>query len=66
MDNPKIFNLPKLRNRVRVFWDRASAGKVLAGMLEEYRNTNATVEFLHGRKDSSPLPEVHSIHKEGV
>ena len=43
MDHPKIFDLPKLCNRVRVFRDRASAGKVLAGMLEEYRSSNATV-----------------------
>ena len=43
MDSPRIFNLPKLRNRVRVFRDRASAGKVLAGMLEEYRSSNAVV-----------------------
>jgi predicted phosphoribosyltransferase len=43
MDHPKIFDLPKLRNRVRVFRDRASAGKALAGMLEEYRSSNATV-----------------------
>jgi predicted phosphoribosyltransferase len=43
MDNPKIFSLPKLRNRVRVFRDRASAGKVLAGMLEEYRSSHAIV-----------------------
>jgi putative phosphoribosyl transferase len=43
MNSPKIFNLPKLRNRVRVFRDRASAGKVLAGMLEEYRGSNAIV-----------------------
>jgi putative phosphoribosyl transferase len=42
-DNPKIFDLPKLRNRVRVFRDRASAGKVLAGMFEEYRHGNAIV-----------------------
>jgi putative phosphoribosyl transferase len=43
MKNSKIFDLPKLRNRVRVFRDRASAGKVLAGMLEQYRNSNAIV-----------------------
>jgi predicted phosphoribosyltransferase len=43
MDNPKIFNLPKLRNRVRVFRDRASAGKVLASMLEKYRGSHAIV-----------------------
>ena len=43
MDSPKIFDLPKLRNRVRVFRDRASAGKVLAGMLEEYRDSHAMV-----------------------
>lgn len=43
MNNSKIFDLPKLRNRVRVFRDRASAGKVLAGMLEQYRNSNAIV-----------------------
>ena len=43
MDNRKIFNLPKLRNRIGVFRDRASGGKVIAGMLEEYRHTNAIV-----------------------
>jgi predicted phosphoribosyltransferase len=43
MDNPKIFDLPKLRNRVRVFRDRPAAGKVLAGMLEEYRSSNTIV-----------------------
>ena len=43
MDNPKIVDLPKLRNRVRVFRDRASAGKVLASMLEKYRNSRAMV-----------------------
>jgi putative phosphoribosyl transferase len=43
MENPKVFDLPKLRNRVRVFPDRTSAGKVLAGMLEEYRGGRAVV-----------------------
>ncbi len=43
MENPKIFDLPKFRNRVRIFQDRASAGKVLAGMLEEYRSSKAIV-----------------------
>ncbi len=43
MNDPKIFELPELRNRVRVFRDRASAGKVLAGMLEQYRNSNAII-----------------------
>jgi putative phosphoribosyl transferase len=43
VDHPKIFDLPKLRNRVRVFGDRASAGKVLAGMLEEFRSSHAMV-----------------------
>jgi len=43
MNDSKIFDLPKLRNRVQVFRDRASAGKVLARMLEAYRHSNATV-----------------------
>jgi putative phosphoribosyl transferase len=43
VDHPKIFDLPKLRNRIRVFRDRASAGKVLAGMLEEFRSSHAMV-----------------------
>jgi len=43
LDHPKIFDLPKLRNRPRVFQDRASAGKLLAGMLEEYRGSDAMV-----------------------
>ena len=43
MDKSKIVDLPKMRDRVRVFRDRASAGKVLAGMLEEYRQSDAIV-----------------------
>lgn len=43
VDHPKIFDLPQLRNRVRVFRDRTSAGKVLAGMLEAYRGSDALV-----------------------
>lgn len=43
MGNATIFDLLRLRNRVRVFRDRASAGKILAGMLEEYRGSNALV-----------------------
>ena len=43
VEHPKIFDLPKLRNRVRVFRDRASAGKVLAGMLEQYSGSDAIV-----------------------
>jgi predicted phosphoribosyltransferase len=42
-DYPKIFDLSKLRNRLRVFHDRASAGKVLAGMLEEFRGRDVMV-----------------------
>src|SRR5512143_3571685 len=42
-DHSKIFDLPQLRNRVRVFRDRASAGKVLAGMLDGYRGSDALV-----------------------
>jgi predicted phosphoribosyltransferase len=43
MDHPKIFDIPELRNRVRVFQDRASAGKVLAGMLKEFRGSHAMI-----------------------
>jgi putative phosphoribosyl transferase len=42
-NHPRILDLPKLRNRLRVFHDRASAGKVLAGMLEEFRGRDVTV-----------------------
>jgi predicted phosphoribosyltransferase len=41
--HPKIFELPQLHNRERVFRDRAAAGKVLAQMLKEYQDSNATV-----------------------
>ena len=41
--HPKIFELPQLHNRERVFKDRAAAGKVLAQMLIEYRDSNAMV-----------------------
>lgn len=37
MENLKVHDLPILRNRLRVFRDRAAAGKVLAGMLQRYR-----------------------------
>ncbi|HUL19894.1 MAG TPA: phosphoribosyltransferase family protein [Thermodesulfobacteriota bacterium] len=43
VEHPKISDLPKLRNRVQVFRDRASAGKVLADMLEEHRGSDALV-----------------------
>jgi len=43
LDHPKIFDLPKLRDRLRVFQDRASAGKVLATMLEEFSRSDAIV-----------------------
>ena len=43
VDHSKIFDLPELRNRVRVFRDRTSAGKVLAGMLDAYRGSDALV-----------------------
>jgi putative phosphoribosyl transferase len=39
----KITDLPRLRNRIGVFRDRSEAGKVLAGMMESYRNSNAIV-----------------------
>lgn len=38
-----IVDLPELRNCVKIFRDRAHAGKILAGMLEPYRNTDAIV-----------------------
>ncbi len=41
--HPKIFDLPQLRDRARVFRDRSSAGAVLAGMLEAYRGSDALV-----------------------
>ena len=43
VNHPKIFDLPKLRDRVHVFRDRARAGKVLASMLDEYRGSDALV-----------------------
>jgi predicted phosphoribosyltransferase len=39
----KIFELRELHDRSYVFKDRAAAGEVLAGMLEEYRGSNALV-----------------------
>jgi len=42
-EGPKIVDLPGLRDRIPVFRDRAEAGKVLAGMLEGYREANALV-----------------------
>lgn len=39
----KIFDLPELRNRGQVFRDRTQAGAVLAGMLDDWRRTDAVV-----------------------
>jgi putative phosphoribosyl transferase len=39
----RIFDLPQLRDRVRVFRDRADAGKVLADMMGSYRESHAIV-----------------------
>lgn len=39
----KVFDLPELRNRGRVFRDRAHAGTVLAGMLEAFRGTDTLI-----------------------
>jgi len=41
--HPKIFELPQLHNRERVFRDRSAAGKVLAQMLKEYQESTAMV-----------------------
>ncbi len=38
-----VIDLPEYRDRVCVFRDRAHAGEVLAGMLEEYRSTRTLV-----------------------
>jgi predicted phosphoribosyltransferase len=38
-----VTDLPQFRDRARVFRDRAEAGRVLAGMLSEYRSTGAVV-----------------------
>ena len=39
----RIFDLPELRDQVRVFQDRNHGGRVLAKMLESYRGGNAIV-----------------------
>jgi predicted phosphoribosyltransferase len=43
MDASGLIELPALRNRARVFRDRAHAGEVLAGMLGEFRGSDALV-----------------------
>ncbi|HEY3396080.1 MAG TPA: phosphoribosyltransferase family protein [Armatimonadota bacterium] len=37
----KVFDLPELRDRTPVFRDRDEVGRVLAGMLAEYKGTDA-------------------------
>ena len=39
----KVVEVPELRERVGVFRDRADAGRVLAGLLEEFRGSDAVV-----------------------
>lgn len=38
-----VFDLPELRDREQVFWDRTHAGQILAAMLESYRQKDAIV-----------------------
>lgn len=38
-----VIDLPEYRDRVRVFRDRAHAGEILAGMLEDYRASRTLV-----------------------
>ncbi len=38
-----VIELPELRDRLHVFRDREHAGRVLAGMLSEYRESNALI-----------------------
>ena len=38
-----VIDLTELRDRIHVFRDRAHAGKILAGMLDSYGNSNAIV-----------------------
>lgn len=40
---PTVVELPELRDRTRVFRDRAQAGMVLAGLLDGFRSTNALI-----------------------
>jgi predicted phosphoribosyltransferase len=39
----RVFDLPEMRNRGRVFRDRTQAGEVVAGMLERHRGTDTLV-----------------------
>ncbi len=39
----RVFDLAEMRNRGQVFRDRTQAGAVLAGMLAEFRGTNALI-----------------------
>ncbi|UCH92899.1 MAG: phosphoribosyltransferase [Candidatus Aminicenantes bacterium] len=39
----KIIDLPELRNKKRVFVDRADAGEVLADMLKDYQHSSALI-----------------------
>ena len=41
MRNDDIHDLAELRNRMQIFRDRTEAGEVLAGMLEQYRESDA-------------------------
>lgn len=41
--DPRLRDLPALRERVRVFRDRRQAGETLAGLLAEHRGTDAAV-----------------------
>lgn len=43
MSRDALFELPELHNRIHVFRDRAHAGRVLADMLTNYRQTDALV-----------------------
>lgn len=42
-EDPRVVDVPELRNRIEVFRDRAHAGEVLAELLADYRGSNAVV-----------------------
>jgi len=49
-----VVDIAELPDRIYVFRDRAHAGKAVAGMLEEHRDTNALVLGIPARRSRGP------------
>jgi hypothetical protein len=61
-----VFEIPELRNRTGVFWNREHAGKVLSDMLLSFKNTDSNkiiiaVPTAHLKSLELIIPNVYAV-----